>query len=648
MSTQALWIPDEEQVASSNLKRFMKDCDRYNDDYHDFWTWSINNAEEFWSNFWDFCKVTGEKGEVVLKEPSKMIGGQFFPEGKINYAENLLQNKSDDPAIIFRDETGLERHLTFQELYDQVSLWVQALKDQGVKKGDRVAAYLPNMPETIIACLATASIGAIWSSASPDFGVQGIIDRFGQINPKILITVDGYYYGGKTIDCLDKIKEVQKSIPDLEKTIVVSFAGSKNKIGEISNGVLLEDFLKAYQPNSIEFQAVSFNHPLFIMFSSGTTGVPKCIVHGHGGTLLQHLKEHRLQCDIKPGDKVFYFTTCGWMMWNWLITALASQATLLLYDGNPFYPNGNVLWEFTARHKVTLFGTAAKYIDALKNADIRPKESYDLETLKIITSTGSPLVHESFDYVYDSIKEDVHLASISGGTDIVSCFMLGNSISPVWRGEIQGAGLGMAIDVFDDNGKPLSEGNSGELVCTKPFPSMPISFWNDPDNSKFHSAYFEEYENIWNHGDWVERTPHNGFIIHGRSDATLNPGGVRIGTAEIYRQVEKIPQVIESIAVGQDWEGDTRVILFVRLRAGISLDDSLIKQIKSTIRAGASPRHVPAHVIQISDIPRTKSGKITELAVRDIIHGRKVKNQAALANPEALDLYKDIEILCKA
>lgn len=640
-----LWIPTTENIEASHLNRFMEICGQSGADYQQFWEWSVDNVEEFWDQFWNYSNVIGNKGDMVLEHPDKMVGGQFFPNGQINYAENLLSRKSDETAIIFRDETGAERQLTFEELYDQVSLWAQALRNSGIKKGDRVAAYLPNLPETVIACLATASIGAVWASASPDFGAQGIIDRFGQIEPKILIAVDGYYYGGKKIDCLEKVERVQKSIPTIEKIIVVPFIENSPNLDQIKSAEQLDNFIGTFQPNDIEFEVVPFNHPLFIMFSSGTTGVPKCIMHGHGGTLLQHIKEHQLQCDIKEEDKVFYFTTCGWMMWNWLITSLSTGATLLLYDGNPFYPDPNVLWDFTAKHSATLFGTGAKYIDALKKSDTHPKKTHDLTSLKVITSTGSPLVHESFDYVYQSIKEDVHLASISGGTDIISCFVLGNSISPVLRGEIQGAGLGMAVDIFDDRGSCCSTNTSGELVCTKPFPSMPIGFWNDPDQSKYRSAYFESFDNIWAHGDWVEKTGADGFIIHGRSDATLNPGGVRIGTAEIYRQVEKIPEVTESIAVGQDWNGDTRVLLFVTLKQGVQLDDNLIKQIKVQIREGASPRHVPAHVIQITDIPRTKSGKITELAVKNIIHGRKVKNKEALANPESLSLYQAKSII---
>ncbi|MEC7028569.1 MAG: acetoacetate--CoA ligase [Pseudomonadota bacterium] len=610
------------------------------DDYNSLWNWSVDNTETFWDMIWDFCGVIGDKGDTILADADKMPGAKFYPNGRVNFAENLLRRRDDAPAIIFRTETGDETTYSFKELYDQVSLWSQALAAEGVGEGDRVAGYLPNMPETIIAMLATASLGAIWSSASPDFGAQGLLDRFGQIEPTVFIAVNGYYYNGKTLDCLPKVKEVAPQLKGLKKTVIIDFLGTGAKE---ENTVLASEFLSAFTPKDIAFNRVEFNAPLFIMFSSGTTGVPKCIVHGHGGTLLQHLKEHKLQSDVRRDDKVFYFTTCGWMMWNWLVSALASEATVLLYDGSPFYPNGNVLWDFTTKHGCTLFGTSAKYIDAMKNADLRIKDTHDLSAMRTMTSTGSPLVHESFDYVYDAIKSDLHLASISGGTDIVSCFMLGNPLSPVWRGEIQGAGLGMALEAFDDNGKPIPAGaGSGELVCTKPFPCMPVMFWNDEDGSKYKAAYFEDYENIWCHGDWIERTEHGGFIIHGRSDATLNPGGVRIGTAEIYRQVEKIEEVTESMAVGQDWDGDVRVILFVTLRAGTVLDEDLIKRIKTEIRMGASPRHMPAKVIQVTDIPRTKSNKIVELAVRNIIHGRPVKNVEALANPEALELYRDL------
>lgn len=641
-----LWKPSAERIQTTCLARFMRGCGQAGVDYDTFWRWSVDHMADFWNRAWDAMGVIGDKGGEVLKDADKMPGAQFFPQGKINYAENLLKTRDTGTAIIFMDETGKERTLTRSELYDQVSRWQQALIQSGISRGDRVAALMPNMPETIIACLAAVSLGAIWSSASPDFGVQGVIDRFGQIEPKILITVDGYYYGGKKIDCLAKLKDIQPALPGLTKTIIVPFISSSPDLGTLKNAQTADDFIAPHAARTIPFTRVPFNHPLFIMFSSGTTGIPKCIVHGHGGTLIQHMKEHQFHCDIKPDDRVFYFTTCGWMMWNWLVTALASGATLLLFDGNPAHPDFKSLWNFTSRHRCKLFGTSAKYIDAMKVAGFKPKDHVTLEDLRIITSTGSPLVHESFDFVYDAIKKDVHLASISGGTDIISCFVIGNPISPVYRGEIQGAGLGYAIDVFDDNGRPLPPGaGSGELVCVKPFPSMPVMFWHDEDGSRYKKAYFENYPNIWCHGDWIERTMHGGFIILGRSDATLNPGGVRIGTAEIYRQVEQIPEVVESIAVGQDWEGDVRIILFIRLKSGLTLTDDLKDRIKKQIRNGASPRHVPAKILEVSDIPRTKSGKITELAVRDVIHGRKVKNVEALANPQALDLYKEIQAL---
>ena len=649
ISSEPLWVPSQKQKESALLFDFMgkisKKTGRKIDNYADLWRWSVDFSEEFWDFLWDYCDVQGEKGGRVLdSNGGQMLGARFFPEGQINFAENNLRQRDKQTAIIFRNETGQERSLSYADLYEQVSLWQQAFIREGVREGDRVAAYMPNTPETIIAFLAAASLGAIWSSASPDFGVQGVIDRFGQIEPKILITADGYHYNGKVIDCLPKVKDVQPALKGLKKTVVIPFAGSSLKPEALPDAVSMADFTAGLKPKEVEFKRVDFNHPLFILFSSGTTGVPKCIVHGHGGTLLQHLKEHRLQTNIKPGDKVFYFTTCGWMMWNWLVTGLASGATLLLYDGSPFFSEGRVLWDFTSVHGCTLFGTSAKYIDALKSAGMNPGKTHDLSALRTVTSTGSPLVHESFDYIYKAIKPDVHLASISGGTDIVSCFMLGNPLSPVWRGEIQGPGLGMAVDVFDEEGQPATI-SAGELVCTKPFPSMPVSFWNDPERVKYKAAYFERFENIWVHGDWVEKTPHGGFIIHGRSDATLNPGGVRIGTAEIYRQVEQIEGVQESIAVGQDWEGDVRVILFVVLKKGWELDENLTKEIKTKIRNGASPRHVPAKIIAVSDIPRTKSGKITELAVRDVIHGRKIKNVEALANPDSLQLYKNLQEL---
>ncbi len=644
--SKILWSPSDEQIKSTRLYDFMMYVQSrtgvLHEDYTSLWAWSIQEKEGFWDVLWDYCGVIGAKGQRILDDHGgQMFGAQFFPHSTLNYSENMLRNRSDKPAFIFRDEMGAERVMSYRSLYEQVSLWQQGLKAVGVKKGDRVAGYMPNMPETMIAALAAASLGAIWSSASPDFGVQGVVDRFGQIEPSVLVCVDGYYYNGKSLDVLSKVKDVQPQLAGLKKIIVVPFAGSELKVGDLADSVTLDEFTRDFTPKTVSYERVSFDHPLFIMFSSGTTGVPKCIVHGHGGTLLQHLKEHQLQCNIKHDDTVFYFTTCGWMMWNWLLSVLACEATILLYDGSPFYPSGNVLWDYAQKHGCTFFGTSAKFIEAMKDQDIHPIKTHDLSALRTIASTGSPLVHTSFDFVYEQIKKDVHLASISGGTDIVSCFMLGNPVSPVVRGEIQCAGLGMAVDVFDDQGGSVNEG-AGELVCTQPFPCMPVSFWSDADGARYRAAYFERYDNIWTHGDWVEKTAHGGYIIHGRSDATLNPGGVRIGTAEIYRQIEKINGVTDSVAIGQDWDGDVRVILFVMMKEGCALDDEMIKTIKGEIRRGASPRHVPAKIIAVTDIPRTKSGKITEIAVRDVVMGRAIKNVEALANPEALDLYKNL------
>ncbi len=645
-----LWTPSEKLMSSCHLTAFQKAVETETNqsfaNYDDLWRYSIDHMGDFWSRFWDYAGVIAEKGSRTLINADQMPGAQFFPDAKINWAENMLKRRDDGIAIIARKEKGQETQITFAELSKRVAKLQNLLRHFGVTKGDRVAGHVPNSIEAIIGAIATSSLGAIWCSASPDFGLQGLLDRFGQIEPKVLITCDGYFYSGKTIDCLEKIKNLQAQLPSLEKTIVFSFVNDTPDLSNLENAVSLteqESYISVSEP---DFERVEFNHPLFIMFSSGTTGIPKCIVHGHGGTLLQHMKEHQLQCDVRTNDRVFYFTTCGWMMWNWQITALASGATLLIYDGSPFFPKADMLWDYTARHHATLFGTGAKYIDALKSNGINIKDKFDLSALKTITSTGSPLVHESFDYVYQSIKSDVHLASISGGTDIISCFVIGNPISPIYRGEIQGAGLGFAVDIFDDSGRPIPAGKgSGELVCTKSFPSMPVKFWNDHDGSKYKKAYFERFENIWCHGDWIERTVHNGLIIHGRSDATLNPGGVRIGTAEIYRQVEQIPEVLECIAVGQHWQNDERVILFVRLKDDLVLNDDMIARIKKQIKEGTSPRHVPARILQVSDIPRTKSNKIVELAVREVIHNRPVKNVESLANPEALELYRDLEAL---
>jgi acetoacetyl-CoA synthetase len=633
--TQPLWQPDASRVAGSNLTAFVAWLkDRGLGDFPDYAAlhhWSVSDRAAFWSAVWDFCGVIGEKGEPSLIDGERMPGARFFPNASLNFAQNLLRRRDDTPALIsFTEpdtEPGSGRQMTSAELYDQVSRCAQALRAAGVVRGDRVAAFVTNTPETIVAALASASIGAVWSSCSPDFGTQGVLDRFGQIAPKVFFAVSAYDYGGKRHDVRARIEEIASRLPSV--TTVVQIPDS------------WESFLAPFTPAEIAFEAVPFNHPLYVLYSSGTTGVPKCIVHGHGGTLLQHLKEHQLQTDIKPGDRVFYFTTCGWMMWNWLITALASDATLVLYDGSPFVPDGNRLFDLADQTGITLFGTSAKFISAVEKAGLRPAETHQLTSVRTITSTGSPLAPESFDFVYSSIKRDVHLASISGGTDIVSCFVGGQPNAPVWRGEIQTAALGMDVDVWDVDGRPLRE-EPGELVCTAPFPSMPIGFWNDPDGAKYHAAYFDRFPGIWCHGDWIERTAHDGFIIYGRSDATLNPGGVRIGTSEIYRQVEQLPEVVESLAVGQQWEGDERIVLFVRLREGLTLDDTLRKRIGGHIRANTTPRHVPAKIVQVSDLPRTKSGKLVELAVRNVIHGRAVPNVEALANPDALALFRNL------
>ncbi len=645
-----LWSPNAERRSASNVTRFLTHvADAGGPDLADYeaaWQWSVDAPEAFWSALWDYCGVIAEtRGDVALVDADAMPGAKFFPDAVLNFAENLIRpgrrSVSDDsPALIFFAEDQRTRQVSWAELEAAVSQLSQALQATGVGPGDRVAAYIPNMPEAVIGMLATSSLGGIWSSCSPDFGPRGVLDRFGQIEPKVLITVDGYFYNGKSHSTLDKLDEILAELPTVERVVVVPLVDETPDVSGVANAATLPDFVAPFQAAALRFTPMPFNAPLYILFSSGTTGVPKCIVHGAGGTLLQHLKEHQLQSDVKPGDRVFYFTTCGWMMWNWLASGLASEATLVLYDGSPFHPDGNRLWDIADQVGVNLFGTSAKYIDALAKGGYRPKDTHDLSTLRTIASTGSVLVPEAFDYVYDAIKSDVHLASISGGTDIVSCFMLGNPTGAVWRGEIQAPGLGMAVDVFDDDGKPVRS-EKGELVCTKPFPCMPVAFWNDPDDRKYRAAYFERFPNTWCHGDYVELTEHGGIIVYGRSDAVLNPGGVRIGTAEIYRQVERLDEVVEALVIGQDWDNDVRVVLFVRLRDGVKLDDDLVNRIKQQIRTNCTPRHVPAKVVQVDDIPRTKSGKIVELAVRDVVHGRPVKNQEALANPKALRQFAD-------
>ncbi|TNE58334.1 MAG: acetoacetate--CoA ligase [Alphaproteobacteria bacterium] len=634
-----LWTPRPEDIDDSNLTAFQRGLPQKFGSYAELHDWSVSETGPFWEAIWDYAGVIGKKGEETFRSDGDMRKARFFPKASINFAENLLRLKGPAPAIIARAEGRDEVTLSWDDLHQQTAALQGWLEAQGVDATTRVAAIVPNGPEAVVAMLATSALGATYSSCSPDFGEQGILDRFGQIEPRVLIACNAYTYGGKVFDIRDKVQAIRAQVPSIKAVLWIDFV--EGLPGEGASWAAVQaDFAN----HNLRFEQTSFAHPLYIMFSSGTTGKPKCIVHSAGGTLLQHLKEHKLHANIKPGDRVFYFTTCGWMMWNWLVSALASEATLLLYDGNPFYPTRRVLFDFAAEVGATFYGVSAKYIDALKKKNIQPKESHDLSTIRTIASTGSPLAPESFDYVYESIKKDVNLASISGGTDIVSCFVLGNATLPVWRGEIQCAGLGMAIEIWDDEGKPIID-ERGELVCKVAFPSMPIGFWNDQNDEKYRAAYFERFDGVWCHGDFGIETSHGGFVIVGRSDATLNPGGVRIGTAEIYRQVEQIDEVTECIAVGQEWQDDVRVVLFVTLAEGANLTDDLAKEIKTRIRTGASPRHVPAKVIAVQDIPRTKSGKITELAVRDVIHGREIKNTEALANPEALEYFKDLEEL---
>ena len=648
-STSPLWSPSPEAVRDSEITRFMQEANRRFglalSDYRQLHAWSVENLPAFWELVWDYCGVIGERGTPLLADENRMPGAKFFPNAKLSFAENMLRKTGSEPAMIFRGEDKKAYRLSFDELHALVSKLQHAMRAAGVQKGDRVAAMLPNLPESVAIMLAASSIGAIFSSCSPDFGERGVIDRFGQIEPKLFFACDGYWYAGKKIQIGEKLQTVVKNLPTAQKVIIVPYLGeAKETAAKLPRATDLDSFLAPYQAKKVEFERLPFDHPLYILFSSGTTGVPKCIVHCAGGVLLQHLKEHRIHFGIRPGNRVIWFTTLGWMMWNWLVTSLAAEATLMLYDGSPFHPTQTVMFDYVAEEKIDVFGTSAKFIDAAKKAGLRPMDTHDLSRMRVLASTGSPLVPESFDYVYDAVKKDVHLASVSGGTDLCACFVGGDPTSPVWKGEIQAPALGMAVDVWDDTGKPV-KGERGELVCTKPFPSMPVMFWNDPEGKKYHSAYFDRFPGIWCHGDFAEWTEHGGMIIHGRSDATLNPQGVRIGTAEIYAQVEQVPEVVESIAVGQEWDGDTRIVLFVRLRDGVKLDEALTQKIKLQVRTGASPRHVPAKIIQIADIPRTRSGKITELAVRDVVHGRPVKNTEALANPEALDLYKDLPAL---
>ena len=645
-----LWQPSRDRVARSNMQAFAAiaaaKSGRELPDYDALHQLSLVQPGEVWSWLWDFCGVRGEKGDgPYLVDPGKMPGAKFFPGAKLNYAENMLVRNDDSTAMVFRGEDKVRRRWSWNQLNREAAAFQSFYWAAGCVAGDRVAALMPNMPESIAAMLGAAASGIVWSSCSPDFGVEGIVDRFGQIQPKVLVACDGYYYAGKTIQLGDRLREIVARLPSLQVVLIVNYLGEAKAVAaKVPRGIAWQGADPTLPASRPAYKRLTFDHPLYILYSSGTTGVPKCIVHGHGGILLKHLSEHKLHCDLGPKDKLFYFTTCGWMMWNWLVSGLSQGATLMLYDGSPFHPDGRTLFDYADAEGITVFGTSAKYIDAVAKSGLRPRQTHKLDTVRMICSTGSPLAAESFDFVYDAIKPDVHLASVSGGTDICGCFVLGVPTLPVWRGEIQRPALGLAMAVVDDNGQPVAHGK-GELVCMQPFPSMPVKFWNDPDGAKYHKAYFERFPGIWHHGDFADWTEHGGMVIHGRSDATLNPGGVRIGTAEIYRQVEQLPEIQESIVVGQDWDNDVRVVLFVVLKPGFSLDAGLQDRIKKRIRQGTTPRHVPAKIVAVADIPRTKSGKITELAVRDVVHGREIKNLEALANPQALKLFGGLKEL---
>jgi acetoacetyl-CoA synthetase len=684
MSDAPLWSPSPARVARSNLVAFARAVrdeglvDAFTSDgridYERMHAWSTSRPQEFWPAVWRFCGVVAEGrsgnkpwDDVVLgfdrmAPPDAALGPRWFPGARLNFAENLLRYRDEREALVSWSEEGRRGSLSYAQLFSAVARVAAALTASGVRQGDRVAGFLPNIPETVIAMLATASLGAVWSSCSPDFGVNGVLDRFGQIVPRVLIAADGYRYAGKDIDSLERARGIAASLPQLERVVLVPFlrpaadvaaAAATFPVAGDKPALLWEEWLAASDEQDTaatpHFNRLPFDHPLYIMYSSGTTGLPKCMVHGVGGTLLQHQKEHVLHTDLVRDDRIFYYTTCGWMMWNWLVSALAVGATVVLYDGAPFAPRTDMLWHIAEQERLTVLGVSAKFLSMSEKEGLAPLRTHDLSSVRAILSTGSPLAPSGFDYVYRDVKADVQLASISGGTDIISCFALGNPTAPVWRGELQCRGLGMAVEVFDHTGKPV-RGSPGELVCTKPFPSMPVAFWNDPTGAKYSEAYFDHYPNVWRHGDWAEITPHGGLIITGRSDATLNPGGVRIGTAEIYRQVEQLPEVVESLVIGQEIASgagaarttDVRVVLFVRLREGASLDDNLRDRIKRQIRQNTSPHHVPKVIVQIGDIPRTISGKITELAVRNVVHGRPVQNIDALANPQALELYRDL------
>ena len=644
-----VWQPGERAIQDAQLTHFAQQVIRKRkldvNGFADFYQWSVDQPEEFWSDLWDFGGVIGRKGSTVLADGDKMPGAHWFPEGRLNLAQNLLRRGDRGDAFVFWDETGFKRRSSYSDLTSDVSRAAQALKALGLRAGDRVAAYMPNIPETGMFALAALSQGIVWSSCSPDFGVDGVLDRFGQIEPKVLFCADGYYYNGDRHDCLERVREIAEKLPSLRKVVVVPQLDPRVDVSDIAKAVTLPEWLRRYQPEEIEYPQLPFEHPVFILFTSGTTGKPKCIVHGAGGTLLQCLKTYKLHFDVRPGDRFFYYCTTNWVVWNILFLGLAAEASVMLYDGSPFARGGKILFDYAEKERFTHFGTSAKFIDACAKRDLRPRDTHDLAAVRMVISTGSPLVAESYDYVYDAWKPDVCLGSISGGTDIMGAFADANPVLPVYRGEMQCRSLGMAVEVFDDDGNPIV-GRKGELVCTRPFPSMPLGFWNDRGGERYHAAYFARYPNVWCHGDWSELTERGTMIVYGRSDATLNPGGVRIGTAEIYRVVERINDVEESVAIGQLWPPetptDTRVVLFVKLRPGYTLDAKLEERIRADIKRHASPRHVPARIVQVPDVPRTKNGKVVELAVKSVVHGMPVPNTDALANPEALEYFRDV------
>ena len=643
-----LWEPSEQRIKDSNMYRFMQSVNQTHGinctDYNELYQWSIENIEAFWAEMWRFAGIKASKGyQRVIDDPTKMPGAHWFTASRLNFAENLLRYRDEKTALIFRGEDTVRRTLTYKELYAATAKVAAALRQAGIVAGDRVVGFMPNMPESIIAMLAATSIGAIWSSCSPDFGIKGVLDRFGQTRPRILFTADGYYFKGKAIDSLAKISKIIKEIPSIEKIVVVPYTEEQPDLSNLPGAVHYGDF-SSNDASEIEFAQLSFEHPLYIMYSSGTTGLPKCMVQSAGGVLLHQMKELLLHTDLKRDDTIFYFTTCGWMMWNWLTTSLAVGATLVLYDGNPFHPGPDALWRMAEEEKITVFGTSAGYIAALKNAGVKPDKQFNLSPLKALLSTGSPLSKEDFHFIYQEVKTDLQLASISGGSDLNGCFALGNPIGPVYEGELQCRGLGMKVFAYDENGTPVV-GKQGELVCTAPFPSMPIYFWDDQEGKKYQAAYFEGFPGVWTHGDFIEVTERGGLIMYGRSDATLNPGGVRIGTAEIYRIIEQMEEIEDSVVVGQQWQNDSRVILFVKMKSSYDLTDELQQRIRKNIRLNASPRHVPAKILEVPDIPYTLNMKKVELAVQKMIHGREVKNKDALKNPEALDFFADIKEL---